>query len=81
VTNALRHAGGDEDGPIELRAWAPGPCIRVEVCDRGTGFDPQEVEAEAGFGLRLVSVYASRWGVAREDDRTAVWFEIDRRHS
>jgi hypothetical protein len=55
-------------------------CVRVEVCDGGSGFDlpldPRPTGALGGFGLRIVDRMASRWGVAG-DDGTCVWFELD----
>ena len=76
VTNAITHAAGH--GEIQMAAsFAPG-FARVEVLDRGPGFDPDPRRTEPGFGLRLLEKLASRWGVERGAG-TVVWFEIDRR--
>jgi anti-sigma regulatory factor (Ser/Thr protein kinase) len=54
--------------------------LRVEVCDSGPGFDPNDLprrsRAMGGKGLVLLDALASRWGVSA-DDGTCVWFEID----
>ncbi|MGC9536931.1 sensor histidine kinase [Streptomyces sp. UG1] len=42
VTNVARHAGVQE---AELRAWAEGDGVVVELSDAGRGFDPQSVSA------------------------------------
>ena len=58
-------------------SFAPG-FARIEVLDRGPGFDPDPHRTEPGFGLRLLEKLASRWGVERGAG-TVVWFEVDRR--
>ena len=52
--------------------------MRVEVADRGPGFDPRLADdrAGSGWGLYLVDQLADRLGVSRTDG-TTVWFEID----
>jgi anti-sigma regulatory factor (Ser/Thr protein kinase) len=78
VSNAVRHGGADEGEVVVLHlAMAPG-CVRVEVCDRGEGFEPGQPTpyGEGGYGLFLVSEVSSRWGVSSEDGNCA-WFELD----
>jgi two-component sensor histidine kinase len=77
VTNSVRHVMGNDD--VRLEAVMADGFARVEVIDRGPGFDPEVRHSVDGFGLRLVDKLASRWGVEREDDCTKVWFEVDRR--
>jgi len=77
VTNSIRHAG--TDGDIRVEAVLTEGFARVEVIDRGPGFDPDVRHTVQGFGLRLVDKLASRWGVDRGDTETRVWFEVDRR--
>jgi anti-sigma regulatory factor (Ser/Thr protein kinase) len=77
VTNAVRHGG--RDAPVELHAsW--NSCLRVEVMDRGEGFQPTPrsgpVDEPGGFGLFLVGALADRWGVTT-DHCTTVWFELE----
>ena len=79
VTNAVRHGGAG--GPVELSAqWNSE--VRVEVCDRGSGFSPHPrmggLDEPGGFGLYLVGRLADRWGV-ETDEGTTVWFVL-RRH-
>lgn len=81
VTNALRHARAKEDGAIKLKLNLTSSKVRVEVEDKGVGFDPPQKPAErsdqmAGWGLVLVNRLARDWGVVR-DGSTVVWFELD----
>lgn len=76
VTNAIRHAGAD--GDVAVEAVLRPDFARVEIADRGAGFDPEVRHGATGYGLRLVDKLASRWGVER-DEGTRVWFEVDRR--
>jgi two-component sensor histidine kinase len=78
VANAVRHAGLRTDQRIVFYARLAEDYARVEVADQGRGFDPETVETE-GFGLRLLSKLASRWGTDCTDRGCKVWFEIDRR--
>jgi anti-sigma regulatory factor (Ser/Thr protein kinase) len=78
VTNSVRHAGlGDEDA-IEIVLDA-GDVLRVEVRDRGAGFEPEALEPDparpSGWGLYLVEQLADRWGVDKGPP-TTVWFEL-----
>jgi anti-sigma regulatory factor (Ser/Thr protein kinase) len=84
VTNSLRHAELDPEDSITLRVVLSADVVRVEVADRGKGFelhgqatDPDTVE---GWGLYLVATLSDRWGVERDDAgaATVVWFELDR---
>jgi anti-sigma regulatory factor (Ser/Thr protein kinase) len=84
VSNSVRHAGLDGGERIRLRASCGADRARVEVCDTGRsgrlpGRRPRrfgEVEP-GGLGLVLVDEMAQSWGVARRDDETCVWFELD----
>jgi anti-sigma regulatory factor (Ser/Thr protein kinase) len=77
VGNAVRHAGLRSDQRIVFFARLHEDFARVEVADPGLGFDPDNVQTE-GYGLKLLSKLAARWGVdSRKGCR--VWFEVDRR--
>jgi anti-sigma regulatory factor (Ser/Thr protein kinase) len=78
VGNAVRHAGLRGDQRIVFFARLAEDYARVEVADQGDGFDPESVQTE-GFGLRLLSKLASRWGCDCTDRGCKVWFEVDRR--
>jgi len=77
VTNSVRHGGV---GPIELRVSMTPSTVRVEVEDRGPGFEPElavgDEERNSGWGLFLVDQLAARWGVTA-NRTTTVWFELD----
>jgi anti-sigma regulatory factor (Ser/Thr protein kinase) len=78
VSNAVRHGGAGDGKTVILHvALAPG-CLRIEVCDPGTGFDAGTPSpyGEGGYGLFIVSEVSSRWGVAHDVDNCA-WFELD----
>lgn len=79
VTNAILHSGAPGT-PVVLRVEARPEGLRVEVHDRGPGFEmrtPKPRGSRGGFGLFLVERMASRWGVDRGHS-TYVWFELDR---
>ena len=77
VGNAVRHAGLRGDQRIVFFARLNEDFARVEVADPGIGFDPQHVRSD-GYGLRLLSTLAARWGVDSSKG-CRVWFEVDRR--
>jgi anti-sigma regulatory factor (Ser/Thr protein kinase) len=81
VTNSVRHASAPDSATIELRADAFGDRVRVEVSDRGPGFEPRRrtvgERSASGWGLYLVDQLSDRWGVSRTGG-TTVWLEIDR---
>jgi anti-sigma regulatory factor (Ser/Thr protein kinase) len=83
VTNSVRHAGLTEAEHIRLRARSDEACAYVEVCDEGrSGRVPDkrprrgDALEPGGLGLVLVDGLADRWGVARDDGETCVWFEL-----
>jgi len=77
VTNAVRHASGDQ---VRLVVTLDDRALRVEVHDPGAGFDLREPAPDpvrpSGWRLYLVAELADRWGVDRAP-RTRVWFEMD----
>jgi len=82
VTNAVRHANLAQSDNIVLVIELAEKKLRVEVHDPGGGFVPSTPSPDparpSGWGLYLVAELADRWGVD-SDDRTLVWFELDRR--
>ena len=78
VTNAVLHG----DGPVVCRVWVGATTLRVEVADDGEAVPRiSGVRAEAdegGWGLRIVDVLATSWGVApnRPGLGKTVWFEM-----
>ena len=80
VTNAVRHAGVGPADTLVMHLAAAAAVIRVEVCDRGPGFEPvvREPGPDGGFGLPLLGALSDRWGVSVDDGTCCVWFEIDR---
>ncbi len=81
VTNAIRHAGLEDDDVIRLVVVTADRKLRIEVCDPGQGFELSEPEPNpaqpSGWGLYLVRELSDRWGVERNEE-TRVWFELDR---
>ncbi|MHB1924464.1 MAG: ATP-binding protein [Acidimicrobiales bacterium] len=75
VTNALLYAVG----PIRLTLVITPRHIRIEVCDSSPVVPlPKAYDSEAltGRGLDLVEALSDAWGVERQDNGKAVWFEI-----
>jgi nitrate/nitrite-specific signal transduction histidine kinase len=78
VANSVRHAGLSRADRIEVRAWLARDRARVEVDDRGSGFDPEIRHRASGYGLRIIDAMASEWGAEARDGGWTVWFEVDR---
>jgi len=82
VTNSVRHAQVGPDGSINLKVSVTDGGVRVEVIDRGPGFEPPkpdetaELARESGWGLFFVTQLADQWGA--DGDSGRVWFEIER---
>ena len=83
VTNAVRHTGLDATDSIGMEVAITESKVRVDITDRGPGFDPDAVPepdpgTPGGWGLYLVETMAARWAVERDDARrNRVWFELD----
>ena len=80
VTNAVRHAGGDEL-VVEVRQFPAERRLWVGVTDNGAALPvlrTPDVTAEHGRGVQLVSMLADRWGAGRRRSSTekTVWFEL-----
>ncbi|HEX8064255.1 MAG TPA: histidine kinase dimerization/phosphoacceptor domain -containing protein [Allosphingosinicella sp.] len=58
VTNACKHAFGDDGGAIRVRAWRDGKAAVIEVADDGKGFVAGA--AKPGLGSRLVTAFLQR---------------------
>jgi anti-sigma regulatory factor (Ser/Thr protein kinase) len=79
VTNSVRHADAQA---VDMRVHVAREHVRLEVTDRGPGFEFEERSAgqdlEGGWGLYLVDRLADRWGVTNERGASRVWAEIAR---
>jgi anti-sigma regulatory factor (Ser/Thr protein kinase) len=79
VTNSVVHSHMPAQGLVRLDVNVTDSVIRVEVRDRGVGFEPHPKEGDdplAGhWGLQLVDELADRWNV---HGATTVAFEVDR---
>jgi signal transduction histidine kinase len=78
VTNAVRHGGARVPADaVAVHAALRDGSLRIEVTDRGAGFDPggHGPRADGGYGLQLLDRLATRWGVTGGDSVT-VWAEL-----
>ncbi len=75
VSNAVRHARVEQDHRIVVSVEREPGLVRVRVYDGGEGFDPELRHSAPGYGLRLLDMLASRWGVTLEGG-CLVWFEL-----
>jgi anti-sigma regulatory factor (Ser/Thr protein kinase) len=80
VSNAVKYGG---DGRIMLHVQSDAECVRAEIVDQGSGFEPlsrakrnMALSDAGGWGLHLVGALADDWGV--HEGSTHVWFEIKR---
>lgn len=75
VTNAVRHSGSEWiDIAISLSANA----LRIEVADESNqSIRPRTPDADGGWGLALVGMLATRWGVERRSGGKLIWIELD----
>lgn len=83
VSNAVRHGSTRATDPVGLGLEFSDSMVRVEVTDRGSGFDPPSAPRRGtlvgdGWGLALVDAMADRWGVSDGGTRSRVWAEIGR---
>jgi anti-sigma regulatory factor (Ser/Thr protein kinase) len=80
VTNAVRHVPAGDGDEIELVVERADGHVRVEVADRGPGFEPTPradvSTGSSGWGLHIMAKLASRWGV-EVDEGSRVWFELE----
>jgi len=80
VTNSVRHSGLAKHEPVRMQVGVTESTVRVEVADRGRGFEPVPRDADrsrpGGWGLYLVDRLSDRWGVSR-NHMNRVWFEMD----
>ena len=83
VTNSVRHAPDQREGDVRLDIDLRRDTVRVQVRDRGKGFErttPKPRGADGGYGLFLVEKMAARWGI-EGNGGTCVWFELDLREA
>ena len=82
VTNAVRHVPAGTEDKIELVVEQTNGHVRIEVSDRGPGFEPTPradvSTGSSGWGLHIMAKLAARWGV-EVDDGSRVWFELETR--
>jgi two-component sensor histidine kinase len=81
VTNSVRHGGLGEDDDVVVRVAVSAGLLRLEVENPHTvgvvvRREPNGT-ANGGYGLELVRLLSTRWGVSREST-TSVWFEMSR---
>ena len=81
VLNAWQHGHGLDERPIALTlTTVDDGGIRIEVRDRGDGFDVDDAIAntrphEPGWGLTIIRALSDDWGVERNGG-TCVWATV-----
>ncbi len=79
VNNAVVHGSGE----IRLQAELDADRFRATVMDEGDDLVPlagtTEFDELSGWGLHIVNVVASKWGMF--EGTTHVWFELERDRS
>ena len=82
VTNSVRHGDLESTSAIVLRMDLTAKTLRLEVENAGTAGavtsrSEGRREGNGGYGLELVELLTTRWGVSR-DHNTSVWLEMGR---
>jgi anti-sigma regulatory factor (Ser/Thr protein kinase) len=82
VTNSLHHGQLSDGDRVLVRIYLTADTLRLEIENPGTAgvvaATPRANQPRrGGFGLELVDLLATRWGVSR-DRSTNVWFEMTR---
>ncbi|MFC4120819.1 ATP-binding protein [Nonomuraea zeae] len=73
VTNALVHGAG----PPELRIRGDVARMRIEVGDDGEDLpEPREPGPASGWGLHVVRLLCTGWGIESDKDGKVVWCEV-----
>lgn len=83
-TNAVVHAYGDDDGPLEVTMAVDHGRLVLTVRDRGHGLRPLPSESEGpplGFGLALIASLSDEFGIAggRHGTEVRLAFALDDR--
>lgn len=81
ASNAVLHA---RSAMVVTASWEPDRgVLRIVVRDDQEDGVPAvrhaEAEATSGRGLEIVQTVSSRWGIVRDHEGKAVWFELARR--
>jgi serine/threonine-protein kinase RsbW len=71
-TNVVRHAYGDEPGPLEVVVRAGADRVEVDVRDRGGGIVPRPREGSLGLGLPLIAALTERFLITRDREGATV---------
>ena len=79
-TNAVLHTASGNGGTFEVAIYSSTRHARIEVHDQGSERQPRaqspDALAEAGRGVSLVELVASRWGHSGDTIRRSVFFEL-----
>jgi anti-sigma regulatory factor (Ser/Thr protein kinase) len=84
VTNAVRYGGMGRQASIGVQIQIDDDIVSAQITDSGRGFVPDQpprprVERSAGgFGLYLLDLLSTRWGVERNETGFRVWFRLAR---
>ena len=80
VTNIVRHSGMERGAEIKVRVVHQSMTVRIEVADKGSGFEPRvrapTADSLGGRGLLVVDNVADRWGTVGNDG-IRIWAELD----
>jgi transcriptional regulator with XRE-family HTH domain len=76
VTNSVRHSRSDW---VEVGMALTASRLRVEVSDEDSRPIRPRTQ-DSGWGLVLVGVLATRWGVERRRNGKSIWIELDLAH-
>jgi anti-sigma regulatory factor (Ser/Thr protein kinase) len=84
VTNAVRYGGIGGQATIDVRIQIDDDIVSADITDSGRGFvarqppRPRVERGAGGFGLYLLDLLSTRWGVERNESGFRVWFRLAR---
>ena len=76
VANAVVHAGVGDESFLRFVLSAASDRVKCILEYPGEPFDAVPQLHQRHFGLYLVDSLSDSWGVARDGDKSVVWFEI-----
>jgi anti-sigma regulatory factor (Ser/Thr protein kinase) len=76
VANSIRHSDLTESDQSEAQVRCHANHVRIDICDRGTGFTSPQRSTEDGRGFPMVQGLSRHFGISR-NGHTHAWAEVE----